>query len=160
MVIKNKKSAFVVSGLIYGCLMALYYVLQGDVLMALNMCLFGSVLYGFLLYLYTVYKEKKAENLRKQIETKRKIICHGGASYRKSSIIAIGGWMFLTEDAVEFYKTIDNLGGKNIAILLDEIISVSMKGKILNIVTKEMTYSFIVPQVKIWKEKIELIVAT
>ena len=104
--------------------------------------------------------QAKGQNLSQQIATVRKIICEGQASKKTSSIVKISsGWMVLTEDALEYYELEKYQNGGNIAILIDDIVGTSVKGKdLLNtlvINTKKNTYSFATHKAQIWKEQID-----
>lgn len=160
MVLKNKKSTFVIMGLVYAIAAFVYSYLDGQVISGLVNGLVGGILISTIPFFFLNRTEKKSENLRKQIESKRKIICQGNAAYRKAGMNAVSGWMFLSEDAIEFYRDNANIGGSNIAILLDDITSVSAKRNILKVATMEKTYSFSAPQAKVWKEQIDQTIAS
>lgn len=160
MVLSNKKSAFIYIGLIYAAAIFVFTYSSGQIVFSLICSLVAGILFSAIMYFFSKRIAKKSENLRKQIESKRKIICQGDASYHKSGINAVGGWMFLSEDALEFYCHNANIGGSNIAILLDDITSVVAMRNILKVDTKEKTYSFSVIQAKVWKEQIDLTIAS
>lgn len=102
---------------------------------------------------FSIYVEKKSKNLREEILKVRNIICDGPAN----NIIgknSIGGWLFLSEDALEFYPHKVNFGGKGTAILIDDIISVDTKINQLIIKTNKEKYQFVVNKSKMWKKSI------
>lgn len=97
---------------------------------------------------------KNAKQLSHQVAKVRTIICQGQGNYRQAKRKVIGGWMFLTEDAVEFYGVKGKQQGYNIAILLDDIISVSTKRNSISITTAQQIYLFGVAKPDVWKEEI------
>lgn len=102
---------------------------------------------------------KNAEQLSHQISKVRTIICQGQVKYQQSERKIIAGWMFLTEDAVEFYCVEGNDKEDNTAILLDDIISTATKPNNITIITAQETYLFGVAKSDIWKEQIDKAVA-
>lgn len=125
---------------------------------------------------YQIQDGKLTEKLRKEIEADRKVIYDDFAGYKtdeKPDVIGriflrkyalefnVAGWMFLSESALEFYKLKGNFSGENIAILLDDIVSTSIKNKQSLIVsTGKKDYIFTVNDADIWKEKIDLAVVS
>lgn len=97
--------------------------------------------------------EKRTEKLRQEISKDRKIICEGPATDKTDK--SAGGWMFLSEAAVEFYPY--NTDGKceSMAILLDDITGMKSKGNRLIINTKSREYSFTVYNAHLWEEMIK-----
>lgn len=171
----NFKS-FLICGVIYGGFMGVSsYFTTEDVIISIALGIAAGVIFSLLMFGFfkivektiskkgiNIYDVKNTENLRNEIEAKRKIIYDDLTSHMTSKMIYTPGWMFLTEDALEFYKTKVNLGGgNNIAILLDDIVSTSTKSKrVLIVSTNENEYSFQVNNADIWKEKIDLAVAS
>lgn len=110
--------------------------------------------------------QAKGRELSKQIANVRKIICEGQASKKTSNTTITkisSGWLVLTEDALEYYELEKYQNGGNVAILIDDIVGTSVKGKdLLNTLvvnTKEKTYSFGTHKAQIWKEQIDKTVA-
>lgn len=146
-------------GLAYGVFMGLRFgnMTVGIIAGVLVGVLFG-VLFGVLLpvcmAIFSKYIEKKSEPLRAEISKVRKIICEGPANHKKG-VNAIGGWLFLSEDAIEFYPLKMNIGGQNIPILLDDISDVETKSNQLKIHTKtNETFIFVVNKANLWKQSI------
>ena len=106
-----------------------------------------------------------AEKLSAEISSARNIICQGPGAYIKTKKVGSGGWLVLSEDALEYYelKKFDKTG--NVAVLLDDIVSTSAQEKkgliydILVVNTKDTTYHFNVADGAIWKEQIDTTVA-
>lgn len=118
----------------------------------------GGVLFGVLftacIAIFSNHIEKKSEHLRDEISKVRKIICEGPANHKKGGN-AIGGWLFVSEDAIEFYPHKMNIGGQNIPILLDDISDVETKFNQLKIHTKtNETFIFVVNKANLWKQSI------
>ena len=118
----------------------------------------AGVLFGVLLTvclaIFSKHIEKKSEHLRAEISKVRKIICEGPANHKKG-VNAIGGWLFLSKDAIEFYPHKMNIGGQNIPILLDDISDVETKLNQLKIHTKtNETFIFVVNKANLWKQSI------
>lgn len=173
MVLNQNKSTVVLScvigGVIYGTIMGLYSYLFGARQLGLGLGIGGGVLFGGIILVVFLWRNHKnevnASAMRAQIERKRKVLCEGPATLRQTKgWNAIGGWLFLSEDAVEFYKGKQNFGGSNVAILLDDMVSVSEKTSArkstLTITTKDGVYTFLVFKGNIWKEQIDLAVVS
>ena len=78
-----------------------------------------------------------------------------GATSGNGKVNAIGGWLFLSEDAIEFYPHKMNIGGQNIPILLDDISDVETKLNQVKIHTKtNETFIFVVNKANLWKQSI------
>ena len=76
MVLKNKKSTFIFIGLVYAVVMIVSsYLRGGQIISGLVSGLVGGILSFAIVFFFLNRTEKKSENLRKQIESKRKIIC-------------------------------------------------------------------------------------
>lgn len=154
MIHKSSTKDYIVLGLLcggsYGLLMAIF---MGDV----EMGMFGGILFGTLfplfIYIFSSRLEKRAVGLRQEISKVRTIVCEGPSNHKKGAN-AIGGWLFLTTDALEFYAHKVNFGGGNIAILLDDITAVEVKKNQLIITTKLETITFIVNKAEEWKKSI------
>lgn len=82
MVLKYKKSTFIIMGLVYAIAAFVFFYLDGQVISGLVNGLVGGILLPAITFFFLNRTEKKSENLRKQIESKRKIICQGNAAYR------------------------------------------------------------------------------
>ncbi len=138
-------------GLVYGVLMGLF---SGNITTGIiSGILFGVFLTVFMA-IFSKHLEKKSEHLRAEISKVRKIICEGPANHKKG-VNAIGGWLFLSEDAIEFYPHKMNIGGQNIPILIDDISNVETKLNRIKIHTKtNETFTFVVTKAKLWKQSI------
>ena len=116
--------------------------------------LFGAFCAIILFLGSTKIPEKEIAALRSEISKVRAIICEGPVSNKKGKK-QMNGWLFLSEDALEFYPYKNIIGWENVAILLDDITSVEVKSYWLNINTKSAgTYVFNTMKAKLWKESI------
>ena len=120
------------SGLLYGFFMGLFF--KNIVIGIIVGVLFGAI-FAACIAIFSKKFEKKSECLRAEISQVRKIICEGPATHINGKN-AIGGWMFLSEDAIEFYPHKMNVGGENMAILIDDITNVEIKINQLKICAK------------------------
>ena len=138
-------------GLVYGVLMGLFW---GNMITGIMAGVLFGVLFTACMAILSKHIEKKSEHLRAEISKVRKIICEGPANHKKG-VNAIGGWLFLSEDAIEFYPHKMNIGGQNIPILLDDISDVETKLNQLKIHTKtNETFIFVVNKANLWKQSI------
>ena len=138
-------------GLAYGVLMGLF---GSNMTMGIIEGVIFGVLFTVAMAIFTKHIEKKSEHLRAEISKVRKIICEGPANHKKG-VNAIGGWLFLSEDAIEFYPHKMNIGGQNIPILLDDILDVKTKSNQLKIHTRSNeTFIFVVNKANLWKQSI------
>ena len=140
---KMNFKSFLIVAVIYGVLMGVsIYITTEDIIISTVLGIVSGFLFSLLMFVFfkivekimskkgiNIYDVKSTEKLRNEIEAKREIIYDDLTSHMMSKMLYASGWMFLTEDALEFYKTKFNLGGNNIAILLDNIVSTSIKSK-------------------------------
>ena len=106
-----------------------------------------------------------AAELHTEISAVRNIICEGPGAYFVTKSVGSGGWLVLSEDALEYYelKKFNKTG--NVAVLLDDIVSTSVQVKknmmydILIVNAKDTTYHFNVADGAVWKEQIDTTVA-
>jgi hypothetical protein len=140
-----------VCGLVYGVLMGVFW---GNITIGIIAGILFGVLFTVGMAIFSKHLEKKSEHLRAEISKVRKIICEGPANHKKG-VNAIGGWLFLSEDAIEFYPHKMNIGGQNISILIDDISNVETKSNQIKIHTKtNETFTFVVNKAKLWKQSI------
>ena len=138
-------------GLVYGVLMGLF---RSDMTMGIIAGVLFAVLCTVGMAISLRRLEKKSEYLHAEISKVRKIICEGPANHQKG-VNAIAGWLFLSEDAIEFYPHKMNIGGQNIPILLDDISNIETKSNQLKIHTKtNETFIFLVNKANLWKQSI------
>lgn len=161
MVLKNSKGSFVLMGLIYGGIMGLVFGNQsGNYLLGLTTGGVAGLIFALAMYAVNASAEKKAKVLYQQVACMRKVFCQGTATLRTNSFNGVGGWMFLTESALEFYPHKGNIGGRNVPILLGAILSAKAKGNTLLVETASKTYSFQVVKAQQWKKQISVAIET
>ena len=160
MVLKNTKWNFVLMGLIYGGTMGLVFATQNsNYTLGLTMGGVAGFVFGFIMYLVNARLEKKAQVLFQQVGCMRKVFCQGAATWRMNPLNGVAGWMFLTEAALEFYPHKANIGGKNVPILLSDILSTEVRGNNLIVKTAAKNYSFQVVKAQEWKKQIQNAIA-
>ena len=138
---------FVVIPLIIGLLFYSPFIKLGvlDFFIIIVILLFFKLWFKFI--------EKKVVKLREEILKERKIICEGLASNKTDRVI--GGWLFLSEAAVEFYPYNVNGEVKSVAILLDDIVNIEVKKDLLIIKSISKEFTFNVFDAPLWKEMIK-----
>lgn len=154
MVYKNGFKDYLITGIVFTILYTIltsYTGLKTAIISALP----AGSLFTIAITIFSIFMEKKSEHLRNEISKVRNIICEGPANYKNG--LAIGGWLFLSEDALEFYPHKVNLGGSCVAILIDDIVNVDTKGKQLIIQSKNELFKFVVNKSKLWKNSINQI---
>ena len=117
MVYKNEVKDYVLiclgGGLVFGLLEGL---IMSNMITGLISGAFFGVAFLVFMVIFTNNLEKKSAQLRAEIAKVRKIICEGPANHKKGAN-AIGGWLFLSEDAIEFYPHKMNIKAENIPFL-------------------------------------------
>lgn len=138
---------FVVIPLIIGLFFYSPFIALGvlDFFIILVLLLFFKLWFKFI--------EKKVVKLREEILKERKIICEGLASNKTDRVI--GGWLFLSEAAVEFYPYNINGEAKGVAILLDDIVNIEVKKDLLIVKSSSKEFVFKVYNAPLWEEMIK-----
>ena len=138
---------FVVIPLIIGLLFYSPFIKLGvlDFFIIIVILLFFKLWFKFI--------EKKVVKLREEILKERKIICEGLASNKTDRVI--GGWLFLSEAAVEFYPYNVNGEVKSVAILLDDIVNIEVKKDLLIVKSSSTEFVFKVYNAPLWEEMIK-----
>lgn len=156
MVYRNGFREYALAALIFGGAMGIVTALvHQDALGGLIIGVFAGVLFALLLYLFVKLMEKKFDKKRLEIAGERRIICDGGATLQGN-----GGWLFLTENHLEFYPHKINLSTEEIRIPLILIRNVRLTGNRLEIATGgALVFSFVVAKKKEWLREIEEILA-
>ena len=134
-----------IAGPLYGIFMGMVFQnMEMALQLGLGFAIAISIPFAILMIIINAVVEKKVVYLREELSKQRKIICEGPANHKQNNI-AIGGWMFLTEDALEFYPHKMNVVGENIPIKAKQLIIHTKKGS---------NYIFIVNKSKLWKKSI------
>ncbi len=151
MIYKNGFKEYFFMGTIFGLCMGAFFFFTRIVNLAgfFVVAVSSGTLFAFIMYLFAKRVEIKSKYLHNEIAKVRRIICEGVATIK-----GVGGWLFVTEDAIEFYPHKINLGGESIAVLIDDIVAVNNGFNNIEIATKESTYKFIVNKPTGWKNLI------
>lgn len=156
----------IITGALYGFFMGIFMGIfmsftfpldpETNLMLGIFVGLFFGTVYTISMALIASSIAKKAKPLREEISKVRKIVCEGPATHKKSAINLknVGGWLFLSEDAIEFYPLKLYVGGKNVGVPLDDIKKIERTGNIISISTTEETYQFIVDKGNLWEETI------
>ena len=110
----------------------------------------SGLLFTLLMFLFIKVQEKKFDKKRIEIAKERRIICDGGATINGN-----GGWMFLTENGIEFYPHKINISTKEIKIPVSMIEAVKAQKKQIRVTANGKTIAIVVSQNKEWKKQIE-----
>jgi len=115
----------------------------------------SGALFSFLLFLFCKAMDKKYDSMRAEIAKERKIFCDGVATVQ-----GVGGWMFFTENGLEFYPHKINYIQDEQLIPIRTIKTVGTKGNQIVIDTTEnLKFAVHVSQNKQWKREIENVIS-
>ena len=113
MTYKNGIKEYALTGVMFGVPMGILFGLMHlSLLLGVITGFLCGFLFAFLIFLFVKYQEKKFDKKRTEIAKERKIICDGGATINGN-----GGWMFFTENGIEFYPHKINISTKEILTL-------------------------------------------
>ena len=136
----------------YGLIMGIFFE---DLMLGLLCGVLFGVIFTLILWIFSSHLEKKSQYIRSEIGKTTHIICEGPAN-RQRGANAIGGWMFLTDYALDFFPHKINIGGRSIPIYIDDIAGVEVKSNKLIIRTKAYeTYIFVVNKANLWKQSLD-----
>ena len=111
----------------------------------------SGLLFALAIFIFVKIQEKKFDKKRAEIAKERKIICDGGATINGN-----GGWMFFTENGIEFYPHKINFSTKEIKIPMNMIGAVkAQKNQLVVSVVNKSAVSIVVSHNKEWKKQIE-----
>ena len=152
MIIKNRFQDFFKSGIIYGSFMGLFVGLSTQsFLLGLIMGIFAGALFGFLLFISTINQSKKFIAKRNEISSQRRIICEGPANFKNR-----GGWLFFTEEALEFYPSKFYPSQRYLILPLTKLTSSMTTSNKLEITAFDnKKFLFVVANNKEWKRQID-----
>ena len=155
MVYKNGLKEY---GIIFGASTVGFGVLMGlfwsDMVRGLISGIVFGVVFTGLMVLFSLALEKKIAPKHAELAETKTIVCDGAANHKKG-INAIGGWLFLTTESLEFYPHKLNFGGKNLVISARDITSVSSRMTILTVTTATESYNFVVNKSGAWEASIK-----
>ena len=151
MTYKNGIKEYALAGVMFGVPMGIYFgLMQLSLLLGVITGFLCGFLFAFLIFLFVKYQEKKFDKKRTEIAKERKIICDGGATINGN-----GGWMFFTENGIEFYPHKINFSTKEIVIPTNTIESVKTKKNQILVSANGKTIAIVVSHNKEWKKQIE-----
>ena len=111
----------------------------------------SGLLFTLAIFIFVRIQEKKFDKKRAEIAKERKIICDGGAT-----ISGNGGWMFFTENGIEFYPHKLNFSTKEIKIPMNMIEEVkAQRNQLVVSVVNKPRVVIVVSHNKEWKKQIE-----
>ena len=152
MIYKTSWKEYLIRGVIVGGILCIICSIWRGVIFG-GIVMLSGVLSFFVVMMFCSKLEKRVESIRVEISKLRNIVCEGPANL-KNGINSVGGWLFLSEDALEFYPHKMNIGGDDTAILLDDIVNVETKVNQIIIQTKNKTFKFVVSRSNLWKKSI------
>ena len=151
MTYKNGIKEYALTGVMFGVPMGILFGLMHlSLLLGVITGFLCGFLFAFLIFLFVKYQEKKFDKKRTEIAKERKIICDGGATINGN-----GGWMFFTENGIEFYPHKINISTKEIVIPTNTIESVKTNKNQILVSANGKTIAIVVSHNKEWKKQIE-----
>ena len=156
MIYKNGIQEYTLIGVIFGGLMGIFLGLSHQSLWyGILGGLASGVLFALLMLLFIKAMEKKFDAKREEIAKERHIHCDGAAT-----VAGNGGWMFLTENELEFYPHKINCSRRELHLPLSSLRSVSVRGNTLQIAISDgTTCSVVVSQSKDWERQLNAVIA-
>ena len=155
MTYRNGIKEYFSTGILFGIPMGLFFgLVHLNLIVGLIGGIMSGALFAFLIFLFCKVMEKKFIKKHEEISRERKIICDGGATYE-----GLGGWLFFTENALEFYPHKINYSTKKLTIPLEKINSVSIKRNNIVIDAFEgKKFPIVVSHANEWKAQIEQVI--
>ncbi len=155
MTYKNGIKEYLFTTVFFGAPMGLLLGLSKlSLLFGIIMGVLSGLLFTLLIFLFVKYQEKAFDKKRIEIAKERKIICDGGATINGN-----GGWMFLTENGIEFYPHKINISTEEIKIPTNMIEAVKThKNQIVVSAADKSTVAIVVSHNKEWKKQIEALI--
>ncbi|MBQ9112742.1 MAG: hypothetical protein IJY08_04090 [Clostridia bacterium] len=139
---------FAICAVMYGGMMGLLYL---DLIRGIIMGVLFGALFTAAMFVFSKVMERKFNKMRAEISENRHIVCDGAAT-----VTGNGGWLFLTDTALEFYPHKINFDRSGILIQLADIRNVCCKGNklIINTVRDTDDVPFVVVKNKEWMKNI------
>ncbi|MBQ7379918.1 MAG: hypothetical protein IJW70_09630 [Clostridia bacterium] len=151
MIYRNGIKEYGLMGVLFGIPMGVMFGLRHlNLLIGIILGVLCGFLFAFLMFLFVKYQEKKFDKKREQIAKERRIICDGGATVNGN-----GGWMFFTEQGLEFYPHKINLSTKEIIIPMHTITSVKTYRNQILVSANGQVVAVVVSYNKEWKKQID-----
>ena len=151
MTYKNGIKEYTLTGVVFGVPMGILFGLMHlSLLLGVITGFLCGFLFALLMFLFVKYQEKKFDKKRIEIAKERKIICDGAATINGN-----GGWVFFTENGLEFYPHKINISTKEIVIPINTIKRVNTYRNQIIINAGEKPVVILVSHNKEWKKQIE-----
>ena len=151
MVYKNGLKEYSLTTVLFGVPMGILFgLLQLSFIGGVVSGVLSGLLFTLLMFVFIKIQEKKFDKKRTEIAKERKIICDGGATINGN-----GGWMFFTENGIEFYPHKINISTKEIVIPTNTIESVKTNKNQILVSANGKTIAIVVSHNKEWKKQIE-----
>lgn len=154
MILKTDKKIYLILGAVFAAVCIIIYDVSYGIVSTLIFAAVCWALFSGIFLFYDKYQEKKAYYCRHKVEAAQEVICQGSAVIRKS-IFNTGGWMFLGNTSLDYYKITAASGEKTMEINLSDIVSTSVSRNLLTIKTDVQSVTFGVGNAKEWKKQIE-----
>lgn len=111
-----------------------------------------GVLFAGLMHIAMIILQRKFSILSSEISETKTIIVEGGAT-----LDGVGGWLFITNEGVEFHNHKINFGKKSFAVTHANIQSIEKDGRCLVIISNNTKRKLIVENVNAWLAQIHCI---
>ena len=157
MILKPKKQSYIIFGAIFGIMMGVASATDdgfGVIGTLIYIVIAGSLLAGVFMFI-NKHWEKRAYYCRHKVESVQEVICQGSAAIGRWGFNSNGGWMFLGNQSLDYYKTTAASGEKLLEIKLSDIVSTSVRLNTLTITTDAQPFAFRVAQANEWKKQID-----
>lgn len=126
---------------------AIRYLFSGKFLAGLIVGVISGFVFGFVLYIYFLAVENHFNKKCTEISCGREIICEGPAN-----VFGKVGWLYLFEDALEYYPKRECVNNSRIIIKIEIITDVFLKREYLTVKNQNADAVFRVEQPKAWLE--------
>jgi len=154
MIYKNGIKEYLLMALIFGAPIGMLVGLSTEkLIVGMVFGVLGGGLFSFSMCVFASLQEVKFEEKRSEIANDRRVLCEGPAN-----VCGNGGWLFLTEDYIEFYPHKLNFSSKEIKIPAGMVEMVKTHKKQIVITTFDNTsVTILVAQNKEWKKQIDVL---
>ncbi len=151
MIYKNGIKEYTLTGVLFGIPMGIAFgFMHLDLLLGIISGILCGFLFALLIFIFVKYQEKKFDKKRIEIAKVRKIICDGPATINGN-----GGWLFFTENGLEFYPHKINFSTKELLMPINTIKKVNTYRNQITINAGENPVIILVSHNKEWKKQID-----
>lgn len=135
-----------------GIIYALPVIIIINFIVGMSVGLVFVTVFGGLMHLALVFLEKKFAKTSLLISKTKTIVIEGGASVDGS-----GGWLFITNEGVEYYTHRLNFDNKSFTLKHNEIQAIKKDGKKLVIISNNVKRTLKVNNIDAWLTRINCI---